>query len=125
MKVVGYTDVIQVAVLLLGGLATSYLALTLVSEKFGLGHSAIAGFQTLLHAADDHFHMIFAKPTPSSSPGIREQVPGPAGAGDVRRPASGWPTSTTGAATSTSPSARWAPTCPRPAPASCSRPCSS
>jgi SSS family solute:Na+ symporter len=67
MKVVGYTDVIQVAVLLLGGLATSYLALTLVSEKFGLGHNAIAGFQTLLHAADDHFHMIFAKPTPNSS----------------------------------------------------------
>ena len=66
MKVVGYTDVIQVGVLLLGGLATSYLALTLVSEKFGLGSSAIAGFQTLTHAASDHFHMIFEKPTPDS-----------------------------------------------------------
>ncbi|MCA8832568.1 sodium:solute symporter family transporter [Hymenobacter pini] len=67
MKVVGYTDVVQVTVLLLGGLATSYLALVLVSQKFGLGNSAVAGFQQLLHSADDHFHMIFAKPTPNSS----------------------------------------------------------
>src|SRR5918993_139782 len=34
MKVIGYTDVIQVAVLILGGLVTCYLALSLVSEKF-------------------------------------------------------------------------------------------
>ncbi|OGX82143.1 sodium transporter [Hymenobacter lapidarius] len=67
MKVVGYTDVIQVAVLLVGGLATSYLALVLVSQKFGLGSSAIAGFQALMGAADDHFHMIFNKPTPDST----------------------------------------------------------
>lgn len=67
MKVVGYTDVIQVTVLLLGGLATSYLALVLVSQKFGLGDSAVAGFKTVMSAADDHFHMIFAKPTPDSN----------------------------------------------------------
>jgi solute:Na+ symporter, SSS family len=33
MKVIGYTDVIQVAVLIIGGLATTYLALTIVSER--------------------------------------------------------------------------------------------
>src|ERR1041384_1325030 len=38
MKVIGYTDVIQVAVLIIGGLATTYMALTLVSSKFGMGH---------------------------------------------------------------------------------------
>src|SRR6478735_3970422 len=43
MKVIGYTDVIQVAVLIIGGLATTYMALTLVSEKFGLGSDALAG----------------------------------------------------------------------------------
>src|SRR6187549_653758 len=35
MKVIGYTDVIQVLVLIMGGLVTCYLALTLVSEHFG------------------------------------------------------------------------------------------
>src|SRR6188768_1135114 len=46
MKVIGYTDVIQVAVLIIGGLATIYFALTIVSEKFGLGRDALAGFNT-------------------------------------------------------------------------------
>ncbi len=67
MKVIGYTDVIQVTVLLIGGLATTYMALTMVSEKFGLGRSAIAGFTTLMKAAPDHFHMIFDKPDANSS----------------------------------------------------------
>src|ERR1041384_4681861 len=35
MKVIGYTDVIQVFFLIIGGLATTYLALNLVSEHFG------------------------------------------------------------------------------------------
>jgi len=35
MKVIGYTDVIQVFFLILGGLATTYLALNLVAEHFG------------------------------------------------------------------------------------------
>jgi SSS family solute:Na+ symporter len=67
MKVVGYTDVIQVTVLLLGGLATSYLALTLVGEKFGLGPNAVAGFGAMLNSAQDHFHLIFPKPTAEST----------------------------------------------------------
>src|SRR5207253_5640974 len=37
MKVIGYTDVIQVLVLIAGGLVTTYLALTLLSEHFGFG----------------------------------------------------------------------------------------
>lgn len=67
MKVIGYTDVIQVAVLIIGGLATTYMALTLVSEKFGLGHNALAGFNALMKDAPDHFHMILAKPDANSS----------------------------------------------------------
>ena len=67
MKVIGYTDVIQVAVLIIGGLATTYLALTMVSESFGLGKDAIAGFNMLLQDAPEHFHMIIEKPGPNSS----------------------------------------------------------
>ncbi len=62
MKVIGYTDVIQVAVLIIGGFATIYFALTIVSEKFGLGSDAIAGFKTLMAQVPDHFHMILDKP---------------------------------------------------------------
>ncbi len=62
MKVIGYTDVIQVAVLIVGGLATTYLALTVVSEKFGLDGSAWAGFNFLMHDSPEHFKMILNKP---------------------------------------------------------------
>ena len=62
MKVIGYTDVIQVLVLIIGGLVTTYIALTLVSEKFGLGKDALAGFSTLLKQVPEHFDMIFDKP---------------------------------------------------------------
>src|SRR5215216_3366064 len=48
MKVIGYTDVIQVLVLIIGGVATVYFALTRVSESFGLGSNPIAGFKMLL-----------------------------------------------------------------------------
>lgn len=66
MKVIGYTDVIQVAVLIIGGLATTYMALIIVSEKFRLGRDVIAGFNTLLQQAPDHFHMILEKPGPDA-----------------------------------------------------------
>jgi SSS family solute:Na+ symporter len=66
MKVIGYTDVIQVAVLIIGGLATTYMALIIVSEKFGLGRDVLAGFNTLLQQAPDHFHMILEKPGPDA-----------------------------------------------------------
>jgi SSS family solute:Na+ symporter len=57
MKVIGYTDVIQVAVLVLGGLATTYLALDLVAEHFKMD-GAIDGLALLRREADSHFHMI-------------------------------------------------------------------
>jgi solute:Na+ symporter, SSS family len=67
MKVIGFTDVIQVGVLIIGGLATSYLALTVVSESFGLGSNALAGFTALMKDAPEHFRMIYHKPTQASS----------------------------------------------------------
>ncbi|RYC71843.1 sodium:solute symporter family transporter [Spirosoma sordidisoli] len=67
MKVIGYTDVIQVVVLIIGGLVTTYLALTLVSQKFGLGNDVLAGFGAMMRDADDHFHLIFEKPGPNAS----------------------------------------------------------
>lgn len=67
MKVIGYTDVIQVLVLVIGGLATTYIALTLVSERFGLGKDALAGFTAMLKDSPDHFKMILAKPGPGAS----------------------------------------------------------
>ena len=63
MKVIGFTDVIQVTVLILGGLATSYMAL----DKVSGGHGAMQGFSTLMQEAPDHFKMIFSKPTAASS----------------------------------------------------------
>ena len=86
MKVIGYTDVFQVLVLTVGGLLTSYIALTVVSEQFGMGKNMIAGFQKLMQAAPDHFKMIFEKPGPgatqkeiedySSLPGMAMMVAG-------------------------------------------------
>jgi len=67
MKVVAYTDVIQVAVLIIGGLVTSYIALTTVANYFGFGHDVIAGFNVLMEKAPEHFKMIFPKPTAASS----------------------------------------------------------
>ncbi len=67
MKVIGFTDVIQVGVLIIGGLATTYLALTIVAERFGVGASALAGFKVLMQQAPDHFHMIVPRPTAESS----------------------------------------------------------
>lgn len=67
MKVVAYTDVIQVAVLIFGGLVTTYIALTVVGEKFGVGANAIAGFQVLMDHAPEHFKMIIPKPTAEST----------------------------------------------------------
>ncbi|MBL0743297.1 sodium/sugar symporter [Chryseolinea lacunae] len=59
MKVIGYTDVIQVGVLILGGLVTTYLALTMVSAHHGDGENVWRGFQLLREKAPTHFHMIF------------------------------------------------------------------
>jgi len=64
MKVIGYTDVIQVFFLILGGLVTTYLALDLVAKEFG-SSGVIDGFQLMTSHANDHFHMIFDKSNPN------------------------------------------------------------
>jgi SSS family solute:Na+ symporter len=64
MKVIGYTDVVQVLVLIMGGLVTCYLALTLVSEKFGFGGDILKGLSVIRDKAPSHFHMIFDKSNP-------------------------------------------------------------
>ncbi|WP_412464592.1 sodium/sugar symporter [Flavobacterium mekongense] len=64
MKVIGYTDVIQVFFLILGGLVTTYLALNLVATEFG-SEGVISGFNLMREKADDHFHMIFDASNPN------------------------------------------------------------
>ena len=77
MKVIGYTDVIQVFVLVAGGLVTCYMALNMVSDKFSI--STVMGALPVLKAeAGDHFHMIFSKGDKfySELPGIAVLVGG-------------------------------------------------
>ncbi|WP_219223459.1 sodium:solute symporter family transporter [Pedobacter antarcticus] len=57
MKVIGYTDVIQVFFLILGGLATTYLALNLVSDHYGTT-GILEGYNLMSSKASEHFHMI-------------------------------------------------------------------
>src|SRR5688572_2696304 len=64
MKVIGYTDVIQVFFLVLGGLVATYIALNLVAEKSGQ-EGIMTGFSLLTEQADDHFHMIFNRDNPN------------------------------------------------------------
>jgi SSS family solute:Na+ symporter len=64
MKVIGYTDVIQVFFLILGGLVTTYLALNLVAESFGTT-GVLNGFNVMTEKSNDHFHMIFEKSNPN------------------------------------------------------------
>lgn len=64
MKVIGYTDVIQVLVLLIGGLVTTYLALSLLADKFGFNGNILEALGVLRKEAPDHFHMIFDKSSP-------------------------------------------------------------
>ncbi|HLR37440.1 MAG TPA: sodium/solute symporter, partial [Chitinophagaceae bacterium] len=67
MRVIGFTDVIQVVVLIIGGIATTYVALILVSDHFGLGKDVLAGFNKLMTDAPEHFTMIIDKPGPDST----------------------------------------------------------
>ncbi|WP_247232949.1 sodium:solute symporter family transporter [Telluribacter sp. SYSU D00476] len=63
MKVIGYTDVIQVFFLVIGGLATTYLALNLVSDDAGRA-GMMEGFSLMMQNHDDHFHMILPRGNP-------------------------------------------------------------
>lgn len=73
MKVVAYTDVIQVAVLIIGGLVTSYIALTTVGHYFGFGENAIEGFKVLMREAPEHFKMIIPKPHDTTVTAVTSQ----------------------------------------------------
>ncbi|WP_109831058.1 sodium/sugar symporter [Reichenbachiella versicolor] len=68
LSAVAWTDVIQVVCLVAGGLITTYLALNVVSDGTGV----MAGFQQIIDAAPDRFHMILKKDNPqySNLPGI-------------------------------------------------------
>lgn len=63
MKVIGYTDVIQVFFLILGGMVTTYLALNLVADFSGT-KGMWNGFKVLQKEVPSHFHMIFKKDHP-------------------------------------------------------------
>ncbi|MBP1222936.1 sodium/sugar symporter [Flavobacterium sp. 1355] len=64
MKVIGYTDMFQVIVLILGGLVTTYLALTLLSDQFGFGKDILKGLAIIADEAPGHLHMILEKSNP-------------------------------------------------------------
>jgi solute:Na+ symporter, SSS family len=64
MKVIGFTDVIQVFFLVIGGLAATYLAVTLVAENYGTD-GLVEGFKAMKANHDDHFHMIYPKGNPN------------------------------------------------------------
>ncbi len=68
LKAVAWTDVIQVIFLVLGGLATTYLALNMVSG----GEGVLAGLSTIYEAAPDRFAMILEKSNPeyNNLPGL-------------------------------------------------------
>jgi len=78
MKVIGYTDVVQVIVLIIGGLVTTYLALSLLSEHYGYGSNIMKGLSVLRREAPAHFHMIFEKGHPyyQELPGISVLIGG-------------------------------------------------
>ena len=64
MKVIGYTDVIQVFFLILGGLVTTCIALELVATHAGRS-GVLAGFDVLKTQLPEHFHMIIHRDNPN------------------------------------------------------------
>jgi SSS family solute:Na+ symporter len=69
MKAVAWTDVINVAVLIFGGLVTTAFALNALSD----GNGVIAGFAELLQRVPQKFHMVIAKGTLFSPDGLGGQ----------------------------------------------------
>src|SRR4030095_1525280 len=78
MKVIGYTDVIQVFVLIIGGLVTTYLALSLLADKFGFDGDILKALGVLRKEAPEHFHMVLDKSSPhyKELPGISVLIGG-------------------------------------------------
>ena len=59
LKAVALTDIVQVTLLVLGGLVVAYLTLTQIG-----GGDLFGGFHKLVSTAPDHFHMILQKGDP-------------------------------------------------------------
>ena len=74
LKAVAMTDIIQVVLLVLGGLFVSYLALNQISGGAGV----VSGFSTLLEKAPEKFDMILSPENPSYAnlPGISVLIGG-------------------------------------------------
>lgn len=65
MKVIGYTDAVQVCVLVLGGLATTYVAVLLVSERLDPQNPGfVNGLLIMSNRSADHFHLILEPDNP-------------------------------------------------------------
>jgi len=77
MKVIGYTDVVQVFFLIIGGLAATYYGLKLMASQSG-ETSIASGFSLLWKQAPEHFQMILKKDNPNylDLPGISVLVGG-------------------------------------------------
>ena len=74
LSAVAWTDVIQVALLVLGGLLTTLIALNAVTPEGGIIH----GFEHIYKHASDKFHMILHKNNPQffNLPGIAVLIGG-------------------------------------------------
>jgi len=74
LAAVAWTDVVQVALLIIGGLITSIIALNAVTPEGGV----IAGLSHVYDTASDKFHMILTRDNPefSNLPGIAVLVGG-------------------------------------------------
>jgi SSS family solute:Na+ symporter len=60
LKAVALTDIVQVTLLVLGGLVVAYLTL----DEIGAGAGVLAGWSKLTAAVPDHFHMILERGDP-------------------------------------------------------------
>jgi solute:Na+ symporter, SSS family len=74
LKAVALTDIVQVTLLVMGGLVVSYLTL----NQIGGGHGVLAGFHALTQAKPEHFDMILSPDSPfyKDLPGISVLVGG-------------------------------------------------
>ncbi|QGZ38071.1 SSS family solute:Na+ symporter [Pseudoduganella flava] len=77
MKVIGYTDVIQVLCLVVGGLVTTWIALDLVAALGGK-HGSLAGASELFVRAGEHFDMVLSRDNPNymDLPGLSTLIGG-------------------------------------------------
>jgi solute:Na+ symporter, SSS family len=74
LRAVAMTDIVQVSLLVLGGLLVSGLTLA----EIGNGAGVVAGFKALVAHAPDHFHMILTEASPyyKDLPGISVLIGG-------------------------------------------------